>query len=56
MVAVDIPCCPELEEVDCCDRLHFKYVLTNRAVVGEEAGAAAGRDGPGRPRGQLALA
>lgn len=45
-MAINVPCCPDLEEVDCCDRLDFKYVLTHFATVDTAAGVPAGRAVP----------
>jgi hypothetical protein len=35
---MDVPCCPELQKLDCCDRLDFKYTTTHRASVPGPAG------------------
>jgi hypothetical protein len=38
-MALQVPCCPQLERVDCCDRLDFKYTIPHRVVVQSPAGA-----------------
>jgi hypothetical protein len=42
-MAINVPCCIELEEVDCCDRLDFKYTLPHRVTLPEPAGAGGPR-------------
>jgi hypothetical protein len=38
-MAINVPCCIELDEVDCCDRLDFKYTLPHRVTIPGPAGA-----------------
>ncbi|MCI0442839.1 hypothetical protein L0152_06430 [bacterium] len=38
MALLKVPCCIELEKIDCCDRLDYKYTLTYKVTVMSPAG------------------